>query len=312
MQSKNKRKKSVRKRLGDVFFALVCCVSLGAFLYCGSQLAGKLLEYNQSDTTYEEMAQLGVTSYQERIDADIDSADEQDVIPDSVSDDTLHIDWDAYKGTEIVGWFQMDKMNYPLMQHADNSYYLNHLPNGKYNAGGSIFLQNHNSPFLTDQNSFVYGHNMYNGSMFGSLKRYAKSSYKDHRFSIYLPDGTRHVYQFFSVATVQSGSKAYTWSFQSEDTFMEWQQHMLNQSLIGTSLESSKDAKYVTLSTCNGSHGTSKRLLVCGQEVEVIKLQEPASWYQEYATKYENGALEQQVFVDKVMTGLWSEQQATQ
>lgn len=69
------------------------------------------------------------------------------------------------------------------------------------------FLLNHNNPLFTDRSNFVYGHNMGNGSMFGRLKNYMTDASKDHLFYIYLPDGTRHVYQFFSVATVFQSQK---------------------------------------------------------------------------------------------------------
>ena len=163
-----------------------------------------------------------------------------------------------------------------------------------HNGGGSIFLLNHNNPLFTDKSSFVYGHNMGNGSMFGRLKNYMTDASKDHLFYIYLPDGTRHVYQFFSVATVFQESKAYTWSFASDDSYMNWQQWMLDKSRIGTSCKASKDARYVTLSTCNGYAGTNHRLVICGQEIRVDKLQSPASWYDSYLEQYNATAAKQQ------------------
>lgn len=42
--------------------------------------------------------------------------------------------------------------------------------------------------------------------------------------------------------------------------------------------------RYVTLSTCNGS-GSESRLIICGQEIAVDKVQEPASWYEGYKAK---------------------------
>lgn len=245
------------------------------------QIIPKLLEYRQGDNVYAQMNDTGVMKY--------DPADLNGETENSSADvsNAVAIDWDAFKGTEIVAWFQMDDISYPIMQHSDNSYYLKHLPDGTYNGAGSLFLLNHNDPLFTDQSSFVYGHNMNNGSMFGSLKHYTTEASKDHFFYIYLPDGTRHTYQFFSVATVYQESKAYTWSFESDKTFLEWQEWMLNESMISTSLKPSETARYVTLSTCNGYSGTNHRLVVCGQEVSVDKLQEPASWFDDYMKQYE-------------------------
>lgn len=263
----------------DVVMYLVVIICVAVLIGCVALLVPKFLEYRDSDEAFQQISDMSITSYNTEssgmsVDASIDVSD------------AIQIDWDAFKDTEIVAWFQMDDISYPIMQHSDNSYYLKHLPDGTYNGGGSIFLLNHNNPLFTDQSSFVYGHNMNNGSMFGSLKNYTTSEYKDHLFYIYLPDGTRHVYQFFSVAVVYQDSKAYTWAFASDETYMEWQQWMLDQSIIKTSCEMSKDARYVTLSTCNGYSGTNHRLIVCGQEIRVDMLQQPASWYQSYLDAY--------------------------
>lgn len=244
-------------------------LALIIFVVCMFQVVPKLLEYKQSDDVYQEIQDEGIEESTESNQSSI-----------------LTIDWDAYADTEIIAWFQMDNISYPIVQHSDNSYYLHRLPNGKRNSGGSLFLLSQNSPFLTDRNSFIYGHNMRDGSMFGQLKNYVTSQSKDHLFYIYLPDGTRHTYQFFSENIVNQNSKAYTWFFESDDAFMDWQQWMLSCSKIGTSLSASESAKYVTLSTCYGKAGTSKRLLICGQEIAVDSLQEPASWYDDYLQDY--------------------------
>lgn len=261
-----------------LYGVIVAAVLVLVFLLV--RLVPKFMEYRKSDAVYEKMSDMSITEYQLS-----DEESGKDKIPDVK--DALQIDWDAFRDTEIVAWFQMDDISYPIMQHEDDAYYLHHLPDGSYNSGGSLFLLSHNNPFLTDQSSFVYGHNMNNGSMFGKLKQYLFETFKDHMFYIYLPDGTRHVYQFFSVAKVPQDSKAYIWSFESDATFLEWQNWMLEQSMVPASLSSSQDARYVTLSTCSGYSGTNNRLVVCGQEVRVDKLQKPASWYQDYKTKYE-------------------------
>lgn len=263
-----------------------------------SQLIPKLLEYKQSKDAFTKMADTGISDY--------DPADRLTVDQDADVDvsNALTIDWDAYAGTEIVAWFQMDGLSYPIMQHSDNVYYLDHLPDGSYNASGSLFLLNHNNPLFTDRSSFVYGHNMNNKTMFGSLKDYTTEQSKDHMFYLYLPDGTRHAYQFFSVATVFQESRAYTWSFESNETFLSWQEWMLNESMVSTSLQKSEDAKFVTLSTCNGYSGTNHRLIVCGQEVRVDKLQQPASWYDAYMQKYNEEAAARRARAKDVATDL--------
>lgn len=304
------KQKSIKKfKTGDkilnIFLYVIVFCAIVVLIFCLSQIVPKLLEYRQSDSSFEQMQDSNVTKY-DPITANSDS----DVSSDVDVSDALSIDWDAFQGTEIVAWFQLDDISYPIMQHTDNSYYLHHLPDGSYNGGGSIFLLNHNNPLFTDKSSFVYGHNMGNGSMFGRLKNYMTDASKDHLFYIYLPDGTRHVYQFFSVATVFQESKAYTWSFASDDSYMNWQQWMLDKSRIGTSCTASKDARYVTLSTCNGYAGTNHRLVICGQEIRVDKLQSPASWYDSYLEQYNAKAAAKQQRADDILSQLQAVQKS--
>ena len=275
------RKHTWAGRVKKLLFLLFVLLALGGLIFCLSQLLPKLFEYKQGSDAFLELSDVGISEY--------DPADRllltDEDLPSDVSD-ALSIDWDAYAGTEIVAWFQMDNLSYPIMQHSDNAFYLDHLPDGRYNACGSLFLLNHNNPLFTDRSSFIYGHNMNNKTMFGGLKDHTTEASKDHIFYLYLPDGTRHAYQFFSVATVFQESRAYTWSFESNESFLSWQDWMLKESLVSTSLQKSEDAKFVTLSTCNGYSGTNHRLVVCGQEVRVDKLQKPASWYDAYLQKY--------------------------
>lgn len=292
-----KHKKKRTNTLMTVLIVLIILIMLVIMAYCLSQLIPKFMEYQASDSAYDDLSVGVVKEYDDGSGVLKIAKNDKAVGKKSVKTaakvtkkkkvkDAIQIDWDAFAGTEIIAWFQMDDISYPIMQHSDNDYYLHHLPDGSYNGGGSLFLLSYNNPLFTDQSSFIYGHNMNNGSMFGKLKHYTGKDSEDHKFYIYLPDGTRHTYQFFSVATVLQESKTYTWSFASDESFVDWQEWMLGESMIGTSLEKSSDAKFVTLSTCNGYAGTNHRLVVCGQETEVLELQEPASWYEEYMEKY--------------------------
>lgn len=316
MLMSGKRKKNIGS---NIFLVILMLVIIGVMGYCLSQLIPKFMDYYKSDNAYKNMAMDAVRDYSPEDELKITKVSKKSGSNSKKAkkvkhfEDALSIDWDAFAGTEIVAWFQMDDISYPIMQHSDNDYYLHHLPDGSYNGGGSLFLLSYNNPLFTDSSSFVYGHNMNNGSMFGKLKHYTGAESQDHVFYLYLPDGTRHAYQFFSVATVLQESKTYTWSFADDESFLNWQQWMLDESMIGTSLSESADAKFVTLSTCNGYSGTNHRLVVCGQEIRVDELQEPASWYEEYMVKYNNKMAEKRervAFIAKTLESLQKQRKA--
>jgi len=77
-------------------------------------------------------------------------------------------------------------IDYPVMQAFDYAFYLTHLPDGTYNASGSLFLDYNNAPDFSDRLSVIYGHNMNNGSMFGSLPSYKQQAYFDEHPTMFL------------------------------------------------------------------------------------------------------------------------------
>lgn len=264
-----------RKSRGKVMTWVVVVLAMVVLAFCGYKVISQLLDYKNSDETYEKIRSEAVVE---------NSGDMLEDAEEPVDTKNLiGIDWDKFKDSNMVAWVQLDDISYPVYHDSGDLFYLRHLPDGTYATAGSIFLYGENSAKFTDQSSFIYGHNMTNGSMFGKLKNYVDDKYKDHRFYVYLPDGTRHVYQFFAVATVGEDSQAYTWSFANDESFKNWQLWMKEMSSVNCTAPVDTSKKYVTLSTCNGGGGTNKRLVVCGQEISVDKVQSPASWYSEYA-----------------------------
>ena len=69
------------------------------------------------------------------------------------------------------------KLDYPVVKSTDNDYYMHRMFNGKVNAAGTLFMDYRNLPDLTDENTIVYGHNMNNDSMFGTLDKYEEQAY---------------------------------------------------------------------------------------------------------------------------------------
>lgn len=73
-------------------------------------------------------------------------------------------------------------IDYPVMQAADNTTYLNLDESGAYSLSGSIFLDCRCDPAFRDGYSLIYGHHMEHGLMFGALDKFRKEPYfKSHR-----------------------------------------------------------------------------------------------------------------------------------
>lgn len=115
------------------------------------------------------------------------------------------IDWDYLKSVneDIIAWIEIEdtNINYPILKEND-TYYLHHTFDKKYNSNGSIFTTNVN-PF-EDEETVIYGHNMKNGSMFSNLDKYLNKDFLNSHLNlkIYTPtknyEGT--IFSAYSIA----------------------------------------------------------------------------------------------------------------
>ena len=105
---------------------------------------------------------------------------------------------------DIVGWITVPGTNidYPFVQAKDNDQYLRRDLSGAYATAGTVFMD-YRSPADGAGYSILYGHNMKNGTMFGTLKRFGEKEFFDAHptGSILLRDGW-HTLQFFACLIV--------------------------------------------------------------------------------------------------------------
>ncbi len=99
-----------------------------------------------------------------------------EIIPDNIEDsqeDQYLINFDELKkqNPDTVAYLKVPGTNidYVVVKGTNNDYYLNHNFKKKQNSSGWVFIDYHNSLDGTDKNIVIYGHNMQNGSMFGTL-----------------------------------------------------------------------------------------------------------------------------------------------
>lgn len=94
----------------------------------------------------------------------------------------LQIDFANLKKTnpDFRGWlyFPALDISYPVVQGEDNNYYLKHSFEGESVNAGCIFMDCEASADWSDRNTFVFGHNMRDESMFGSFKNLLKGDGK--------------------------------------------------------------------------------------------------------------------------------------
>jgi len=99
------------------------------------------------------------------------------------------------RNSQIVAWISIPNMpvDYAVVKGNDNSYYLTHDALKKKSTSGAIFLDSKLKSDFTNADSIVYGHDMYDGSMFGSLIKYRNKPFRDkHQYIfVYTPYATK-------------------------------------------------------------------------------------------------------------------------
>lgn len=171
---------------------------------------------------------------------------------------------------QVVAWLYMPatEISYPVVQEPsdeENSYYLHHTLEGKENSSGAIFMDWEVDPKLHSWNTFIYGHNMKNGSMFGNLKKLVNNHklYEKDPYIFLFRDEGIYRYQIYSFYLDSPDTEMYY----TCDTLKEYRAYIrtaLEKSVYDCNTPTTEERNTITLVTCSGSGAGKKRFFVHG------------------------------------------------
>ncbi len=172
-----------------------------------------------------------------------------------INDDIPQVDFEPlYEiNDEIVAWIRIDdtEVNYPITRAEDNEYYLKHLYNKKPNVSGSIFMDYRANQDFSSDNTILYGHNMRNNTMFGSLKKYKKESYfEEHKYIWLITPKATYQYEIYAAYEFDSSKEAHIINFNSEESFQKYLDEIKKKTILSSELEVGTKDHLLTLSTC--------------------------------------------------------------
>ncbi len=157
--------------------------------------------------------------------------------------------------SECVGWISIPgtKVNYPVMYTpSDPEKYLKRNFYGQKSGAGVPFIDARCN--LETDNLIIYGHNMKNRSMFGSLRNYLKEDYlKKH--------------PIIEFETIDGCSYYEIIEVRKTDIKDPWYQKSFNYSENGE--------KYLALSTCRGTVKTDRLLIIAVKKAPEKPKEEP-------------------------------------
>ena len=267
MKEKGRRRKRHRGKK-NIISNLILVVAIVVFIYSAYMLLGIYIEYRRGDKEYNRIEEevVEIPTAEEKV-------PEEEASQESTKHISLKVDFHKLQNTnkDAVGWIQFDepkKISYPIVQGKDNDQYLKTTFEGKKNSAGSIFMDANNSGDFTDRNTFIYGHNMKNGSMFGQLRKFKTKDYYEQNpyFYIYTPEGKEVEYQIFAVCIVEDTSRSYTRHFNNDAEYLEYLNYIKSIARYDTGVEVTAESSIVSLSTCTNVTET-QRLLVHGVKI---------------------------------------------
>lgn len=175
---------------------------------------------------------------------------------------------------DFIGWIKIDDtaINYPVVKAYDYDYYLTHDFYGKENKYGCIFVKDIADIQTPGTNFVVYGHNMKNGAMFGSLKEYKNIKYYNkHPYVSFRMQDKSYIYDIvaaFETDALMEDSEEYPYyefyEAKTQTDFDEFYNFIKEKSFYDTGIDAEYGDRFITLSTCS-SKGDDYRFIVVGK-----------------------------------------------
>lgn len=257
-----------------LFRILILLLATCVFGYAAYQMYGYVHENKESDDQRDALARKAVTILP--VDSPPAEPDDGDspVFPDDAPNQPvdlsktvpIRVDFDVLhqENPDIVAWIYAPDtpINYPIVQGEDNQYYLHRMADGSYNAGGCIFMDFRNSSDLSDRNTLIYGHNITNQSMFGTLCGYKEQSYYDkHPVLWILVPGTAFRVDLIAGYVTSADSDSYT-VFDSQEALDTHLEEILALSTFAPKSIPEDIQQIVTLSTCSYEYNAARYVVV--------------------------------------------------
>ena len=233
----------IKKKI-DIFqvvsiIVIIFCVSLVIKWFIDNQNNKKMLKVltNQIQFVNDESNKM----------ENIDFTNLLEINPDTVG-------WVKVKGTNI---------NYSVVKGNDNSFYLKHTFNKKYNSAGWIFADYKNKMDGTDDNIILYGHSRGDGSMFYTLRNTLEEKWwnneSNHIIYFYTPKGILQ-YKVFSVYDIPINEIDLKTDFAAKSEYKSYLESIEKRSKFIFDTEVTSNDKILTLSTC--SNGNFNRIVL--------------------------------------------------
>ena len=240
-KEKEKEKKTVKQKISNFITIIMLFGFMVLFIISTREIIIWYMNNKENEMIKEEISQA-ITIDENKKDTEKDK---------------YIVDFEALKkkNSDTVGWLKVNETNveYIVVQADDNDYYLNRNFEKNYNSGGWIFTDYKNKFDGTDKNIVIYGHNMRDGSMFGSLKNILKEKWynnKDNYKITFITENEILTYEVFSVYQIEKEDYYIKTNFNDEIEFEDFVDTIKGRSIKDFKVDVTGEDSILTLSTC--------------------------------------------------------------
>lgn len=227
---------------------------------------------------------------------------------------------------DIAGWLKIEGTNvdYPFLKDPGeipegvayyggtafdaNDYYLHRDLDGSYKFEGSLFMDYRNNfagiEEEQSENIIIYGHNMANNTMFGSIRRYRQDPNYYEKYPFIEISSNYKDYDYVICACMITGGNWYSdflyWNMgelDTEEDFNYYMDSVREKQLFDTGIDVKYGDKLLTLSTCYADEDNSRFCIIArrlrdGESAEDLSTVERTEEYKK--THKQNTDTEQQ------------------
>ena len=269
---KIKSKKVIKGKLISLIILLIMIPVLAFSTY---KIVNYLIETPKTKNLIKEINDTTEVKEYESDEAEIIKSDEKPNTPywNFIKMNLIDVDFNSLKNTnsDTVAWLFVGgtNVNYPVVQTSDNEFYLNHSFDKKKNSGGWLFMDYRNDKNDYGRNTIIYGHNMKNLTMFGTLKNLLSKSWyntEENRIIKMSSEKYNTLWQIYSVYTLETTSDYIQTEFSSDEEYQAFIDLVKGRSIANFNTSVTTSDKTLTLSTC---HGSAKKLVVHAKLIKI-------------------------------------------
>ena len=195
--------------------------------------------------------------------------------PTVLMESCLDLDFDDLRrqNSDIYAWIDIPDMvvSYPMLQSDEDNYYLMRNLDGSYGYPGCIYTNDCDPKDFSGFCTAIYGHNMKDQSMFGSLHKYFREDFlKEHpRVYIYTPEKIL-VYRVAAAVRYDDRYISEAFDYETEEGRQAFIDSMKAYALLYyEDLAPDTESRVIVLCTCNGDSSSRDVILAVYEGIGV-------------------------------------------